>query len=239
MVAPVGLLYQPQDVEKSLGLKGLKRTMSSEGAYRQFWSLVWPHLEAGTWRYDLQPGPRAEEALADHLDGGTAAVSAGLDADLNGCEGGIVSARGGNSNSGSKSHDSKCSAGITEKNGVGAGRGSRSISNSSSRKRRDSVPLPVFFPPAVGVASKDLERVLHRESPPDIKASTGNRIERLEGIDAVVGLLQRVPGYPVTTSSGSVPSMDAVAAVARAVLVPAAARHEVSSRSIYPNSRAT
>lgn len=220
-------------MEKPLAVKELKRTMLSEGAYRQFWSLVWPHLEAGAWRYDPQPGPRAEEASADHLDGRTTAVSAGLDADLNGCDGGIVNTIG-DSNSGSL-------VAITEKDdrGVGSGRDIRSSGNSSSRKHRDSIPLPVFFPPAVGVASKDLECVLHRESLPDVKASTGNRIERLEGIGAVVDLLQRVPGYLVMTSSGSVPSMDAVAAVARAVLVPTAANREVSSHSIYSNSRAT
>lgn len=219
--------YTAQDVGKSLGFKELKRTMLSEGAYRQFWTLVWPHLEAGAWRYDMQPSPRAEEASADHLDGRTTAVSAGLDADLNGCDGGIVTTRGGDSNSGSR-------VAITEKDdrGVCGGGDSQSSSNSSSQERRDSIPLPVFFPPAVGVASKDLERVLHQEKTTNVKASTGNRIERLEGIGAVVDLLQRVPGYLVMTSSGSVPSMDAIAAVARAVLVPTAGKREVSYRSM-------
>ena len=206
--------------------------MASTNAYRRFWSLVWPHLEAGAWQYDLQPGPQAAEASADQSDVGTAAAAKGLASDLHG-DGGVASSRGCDSCCGSTSPGNRSVGDIPEEIDRSSSRGIRDRSSRGvcSRRRKDAVPLPIFFPPAVGVASEGLELALHHDPPPDGEATSGDRIERLEGIDAVVELLQRVPGYPDTSGAGSVPSMDAVAAVARAVLVPPAARREeVGSR---------
>ena len=77
---------------------------------------------------------------------------------------------------------------------------------------------PVFYPPAPGVASEALEEAMRRNLPADGSAGD-ERLERLEGISAVIELLQQVPGYPGTTSFGTAPNVDAVAAAARAVLV--------------------
>lgn len=76
----------------------------------------------------------------------------------------------------------------------------------------------VFFPPAVGAASSEaLEEAMRRSAPADGSLDE-ERLDRLMGVDAVIELLQQVPGYPGTTSYGII-NFDAVAAAARGVLV--------------------
>lgn len=56
-----------------------------------------------------------------------------------------------------------------------------------------------------------------RRSAPADGSLDDERLDRLVGVDAVIELLQQVPGYPGTTSSGII-NFDAVAAAARGVL---------------------
>lgn len=88
---------------------------------------------------------------------------------------------------------------------------------SGATNAENDVP-PVFFPPALGLASEALEEAMRRNLPADGSAGD-DRLVRVKGIDAVVEILQQVPGYPGTTSFGVSTNMDAVAAAARAVLV--------------------
>ena len=242
---------------------------SAANVDKQFWSLVWPQLKAGAWRYELQPQPAAAAAAAaagattggaaaaDHIsDGGAYGVAAA----------GAASSSSSSSNSSSNSTNSSLGIDLTAPTGTITNSSSRETNGgerSRGRSRRDSaVPLsvvveekeaaaaaaaataaaapsprpppsrpppistaeaetpasPVFFPPAPGVASEALEEAMRRNLPADGSAGD-ERLDRLEGISAVIELLQQVPGYPGTTSFGMAPNVDAVAAAARAVLV--------------------
>lgn len=170
----------------------------------RFWRTVWPQLKSGDWRYELQPvrPPRAVlsaggERRNSAVEGSTAV------SDLNG--------------SNNNSSDSNSSSSSVNDEGNNSDRtGTRRDSGEAEAETTQKVP--VFFPPPLGVASEALEEAMRRNLPADGSAGE-ERLDRLEGVDAVVELLTQVPGFPGTTSFGAAPSMDAVAAAARAVLV--------------------
>lgn len=177
----------------------------------RFWREVWPQLKSGGWRYELQPirPPRvllsAGGGRRNSAEGGTTAVSDLKSSNSNNNE--------GNNNESNNSSSSSSSSSVKDENGDRT----RSFRDSCDAEA-ETKKVPVFFPPALGVASEALEEAMRRNLPADGSAGE-ERLDRLEGVDVVVELLTQVPGFPGTTSFGAAPSMDAVTAAARAVLV--------------------
>lgn len=74
----------------------------------------------------------------------------------------------------------------------------------------------VFFPPPCGTANETLEEAMRRNLPADGSAGQ-DRVDRFQGIDAVVELLTQVPGYHGIAGSYGALNMVAIAAAAEAV----------------------
>lgn len=175
----------------------------------RFWREVWPQLKSGGWRYELQPIRPQRSLLSagggrrNSAEGDTTAVSDLKSNNSNNNEG----------NSNESNNNSSSSSSVKDENGERT----RSFRDSCDAEA-ETKKVPVFFPPALGVASEALEEAMRRNLPADGSAGE-ERLDRLEGVDVVVELLTQVPGFPGTTSFGAAPSMDAVTAAARAVLV--------------------
>lgn len=200
---------------------------------QRFWNQVWPTLKDGGWRYE-GGGPEASAAAA-----AAAAAAAGAGGRSGGSdrsdEGRAVTSQ---TNRRTSSRNRKRTTSYSSNGSNGSSSSSSGSSDSNCGKSKDVTadvsrrepsavategPVAtapsrgsVFFPPAIGEASEALEEAMRRSAPAD--GSLGDeRLDRLVGVDAVIELLQQVPGFPGTTSG--IVNFDAVAAAARGVLI--------------------
>lgn len=193
---------------------------STSNVENRFWSTVWPQLETGAWRYKMCPRPKATSAADGTSDDGTVVAAAAAD-DVNSTIGSnTIGSVATNGNSSSGSADGEGGGDRKRRRGRrdSAGEEMAAAAAAAGAAEADEIMCPVFFPPAPGVASEALEEAMRRNLPADGSAGD-ERLDRLEGIEAVIEVLQQVPGYPGTTSFGMAPNMEAVAAAARAVIV--------------------
>lgn len=184
----------------------------------QFWKLVWPTLKTGGWSYEEEGAEGKSGGGSDQSDEGrsTAAPApapAGGNSRRTSSRNRKRSTSSSASNASSRSSNSSPSsspaAASSPRESPAAGAGGAAAGTSPPKK-------PVFVPPVVGVASEALEEAMRRSAPADGSLEE-ERPSRLVGVDAVIELLQQVPGFPGTTTG--IVNFDAVAAAARGVMV--------------------
>lgn len=169
----------------------------------RFWSIVWPKLDAGSWRYELQARRVARAAATVGAE--VRAVESNMDDDVGGCSSHLGTGAGVDGDAGAKlrgERDQYCEE------------GSKELQNQDEPWETRTVP--VFFPPPRGVATGALEEALRRNLPADGSAGA-RRPDRFEGAEAVMELLSQVPGFPAAMAHGTAPNMEVIAAAAEAI----------------------